>query len=179
MRELTGKISGLNKDYITGDVILSVSVNEKKMAFDVYKQLKNEDTLSFKVSKYKEHRSIDANNYAWALIGKIADHITASKDEVYLKMLKRYGQTFICKIPNKMIPVFKMQNKYCEEHEKLFPENDATYFRVYVGSSNYSTYEMSVFIKGIISEAEEMGIPTETPDELANMLSLESSEGRV
>mgnify|MGYP002522713106 CR=1 FL=1 len=39
----------------------------------------------------------------------------------------------------------------------------------YIGSSHYDTKEMSDFIDGIVSEAEELGIETETPDELARL----------
>jgi hypothetical protein len=123
------------------------------------------------IKQHREKRSLDANAYAWVIITKIADSMRPplSKDDVYLMMLKRYGQTGVVKILNEDAERFKRQFKYVEEHEKLVPEDKAQYFRFWVGSSNYNTAEMSIFIDGIVNEAEEMGIGTITPDELERM----------
>jgi hypothetical protein len=64
--------------------------------------------------------------------------------------------------------------KYYEQHEKLYTETEK-YYRFWVGSSAYNTEEMTIFVDGVISEAKEMGIETLTPDELAEMRSLEES----
>ena len=58
---------------------------------------------------------------------------------------------------------------YTEPHEKLTQEN-AQYWRFWVGSSEYDSAEMSVFINGIIEEAKELGIETLPPDELERMM---------
>ena len=47
----------------------------------------------FEIKEHKEKRSLTANAYAWSLIGKIADALRTSKEETYLTMLKRYGQS--------------------------------------------------------------------------------------
>ena len=44
-----------------------------------------------------------------------------------------------------------------------------TTVRLYVGSSKYTSEEMSVLLDGIIADAKELGIETETPDEIARM----------
>jgi hypothetical protein len=43
---------------------------------------------------------------------------------------------------------------------------------VYKGSSEFDTKEMSIFIDGIVSEAKELGIQTDTPDQIAKMKAL-------
>ena len=48
--------------------------------------------VSVSVKQYRAKRSLDANGYLWALIGKIADALRESKDEIYFDMLKAYGQ---------------------------------------------------------------------------------------
>jgi hypothetical protein len=40
---------------------------------------------------------------------------------------------------------------------------------VYKGSSEFDSREMSIFLDGVVSEAKEMGIPTETPNEIARL----------
>lgn len=124
--------------------------------------------LDLKLNVHREKRSLDANAYLWVLVSKIAEAVKSSKDEIYLKELKAYGQQFIAKIPNKYTESFERETKYCEPHEKLTDEK-AVYYRVYVGSSNYNTDEMSKLIDGVVSDAKELGIETMTPDEIAKM----------
>ena len=47
---------------------------------------------------------------------------------------------------------------------------------MFKGSSEYDTREMSIFIDGIVSEAQGLGIDTRTPEELAEMKSLWENE---
>lgn len=124
------------------------------------------------VREKREKRSLDANAYCWVLIGKIADKLRISKEECYVHMLKDYGQQFVCKIPNKYVEHFRKNTKYFEEHESLEAEEKAQYFRVFVGSSNYNTDEMSVLIEGIVQEAKALDIETMTPYELAKLKAL-------
>lgn len=130
--------------------------------------------IAAELSKWTKKRSLDANSYAWTIMTKIADALTASgatvtKDDVYLDMLKKYGQGGIAKIKNDDAERWKRTFKYTEPHEKLTEEN-AQYWRWWVGSSDYDSAEMSVFINGIITEADDMGIETLPPRELERMM---------
>lgn len=174
--ELTGQISGLNIDFVSGDTLLTLKVAEKQAVKQGYDELHNAEKLSIKITKYRKKRSLNANAYAWKLVSEIADKLRTSKDEVYVEMLKRYGQGGVAKIPINDVEKFKRQFKYAEEHEKFPDDNGAKYLRFWVGSSHYDTEEMSIFIDGIVSDAENLGIQTKTPDEIANMLSLWENE---
>lgn len=44
---------------------------------------------------------------------------------------------------------------------------DFTHYKVFKGSSEYDTREMSIFLDGIVSEAESLGIPVLSDSELA------------
>ena len=125
-------------------------------------------TIGVEIKRKYKKRSTDANAYCWVLIGKLADKLGTDKDIVYLIMLERYGQGGIVKIKNKDAAAFKAMTKYYREHETLTEEN-ATYYRFWVGSSRYSTKEMSIFIDGIISECKEQGIDTMTPAEIERL----------
>lgn len=176
MSELTGKITNFSLDYKTQKAVLTLELNERNKATKMYDSLNQVEKLSIEIDKYRGKRSPNANAYCWVLCGKIADCVGASKDEIYLEMLKRYGQTYVCKVPNEKVEMFKRDRKYWAEHESLDAEEKAQYFRVWVGSSNYNTKEMSVLINGIVDEAQDLDIDTRTPDEIANMLSLWESE---
>ena len=176
MTELTGKITNFSLDFKTKKALLTLELNERDKAAKMYDKLNTIETLDIDIDKHREKRSLDSNSYCWVLIGKIADVVGASKDEIYLAMLKKYGQTFVCKIPNRYIDQFKRSEKYWEEHESLDAEEKAQYFRVWVGSSRYNVEEMSIFINGIVDEAKELDIDVRTPDQIAEMMSLWESQ---
>ena len=46
---------------------------------------------------------------------------------------------------------------------------DFTHYRIYKGSSEYDSKEMSIFIDGIVQECKNVGIETLTPDEIARL----------
>lgn len=143
---------------------------------EIMRWLWNQDREKlFEIKQHREKRSLTANAYAWVLIGKIADVIRASKDEVYLMMLKRYGQSEVISV---------LANVSLEGYFKYFDiigqgiVNDTlfSHYRVYKGSSEYDTREMAVLIDGIISEAKELDIETLPPAEIARMKNLWRAE---
>lgn len=122
------------------------------------------------VQKVVKHRSLDSNSYLWALVGRMAEILNQDKDVVYYEMLKRYGVSIVVKIKDTDRDRFFRSWKYVEQHEKLPPEERAQYYRVYLGSSAYDTQEMSVLLNGVVSECEELGIPTETNNRILKMI---------
>lgn len=171
MYELSGKIQGLSQDFASRRITLTLTVNEDAAAKNLYDDLNGEEKLSIKIDKYREKRSLNANAYAWKLMTEIANRVRTSKDEVYLEMLKRYGQSEIISVLAH-IPI-REYVKYCEEagesklNGKLFK-----HYKVYKGSSEFDSREMSIFIDGIVSDAKELGIQTMTPNEIARLKSL-------
>lgn len=134
------------------------------------KMLNLEQEKIYILEEYKEKRSLDSNAYCWHLIGKIADLVRVSKEQVYLKYLKEYGQSIIIKVDS---------NIAVESFFKYFDlvniKEKYSYYKVYKGSSEFNTKEMSIFIDGIVQEAQDLGIETMTPNEIANLKSLWSS----
>ncbi len=171
MYELTGAIKDFSLDYRTGNALLTLSINQKQSAMNCFDELNGVEKLSVKIDKYKEKRSLNANNYAWKLLTEIGNVTRSDKEIIYREMLKRYGQSEIISVLAH-IPITEYV-KYCEEagestlNGKLFK-----HYKVYKGSSEFDTREMSIFLDGIVSEAEELGIDTKTPNEIAKLKSL-------
>ena len=115
------------------------------------------EDVEITIKKYRKKRSLDQNSLLWEIIGKIADKLRASKDEVYLTMLKRYGQGGVIKVQPQNEKAILSALKYYEPHEKLYT-NKEKYYRVWAGSSGYNTEEFSILLDGVVSEAKEMGI---------------------
>lgn len=171
MTELTGTITNISLDFKTQKPIISILVNEKQDAMNCYDTLHNEEKIDLKIDKHREKRSLNANNYAWKLLTEIANKLRTSKEEMYLLMLKRYGQSEIISVLSH-IPLQGFI-KYCEEiGESKLNGKDFKHYKVFKGSSEFDTREMSIFIDGIVGEAKELGIETKTPNEIAQLKSL-------
>lgn len=168
---MKGRISDLNVSAFNAKQKLTLEIEGDFRG--QYDELKDKE-LEITVKPYRKKRSLDQNSYAWELIGKMADKLGSSKDEVYLLMLKRYGQGGVIKVQPQNEEAILSAIKYYERHEKLYSGDDK-FYRIWAGSSGYTTEEMTVFIDGIISEAKGLGIETMTPDQLAEMRSLEES----
>ena len=131
---------------------------------------------TFEIKEYHKKRSLNANAYAWALIGKIADVLRSSKDEIYLEMLKKYGQSEIVSVLSDINVTGYF--KYFEEIATVrLQGKNFTHYKVFKGTSEYNTAEMAVFIDGVISEADELGIDTLPPNEVEKIKSLWGEHG--
>lgn len=168
---VTGKIVGANIDFQTGKPTISFEVNEKSDFKLMVDELREREKLTIEVKPYREKRSLNANNYAWKLITEIANVLRAAKDEVYLEMLKRYGQSEIFSVASH-IPFGEYVKYYEEVGESKLNGKIFKHYKVFKGSSEFDTREMAIFIDGIVSEAKELDIQTETPAELARIKSL-------
>ena len=105
----------------------------------------------------EKKRSTDANALCWKLCTEIANVLRSDKDSVYIEMLKRYGQSDIVSVLS--VVDVKPYFKYFEEFGKGFVKGkEFTHYKVYKGSSEYDTREMSILLDGIIDEAKALDI---------------------
>lgn len=171
MYELTGNFRGDVLFAPRGQAIISLEINEKLDALKMFEELHKAEKLSIKIEAYREKRSLNANNYAWSLLTQIGNRLRISKEETYFLMLKRYGQSeMISVVANIDISGFVKYYEEAGESElkgKLFK-----HYKVYKGSSEFNAEEMSIFLDGVISEAKDLGIQTETPEQIARIKSL-------
>lgn len=122
----------------------------------------------FEINEYKEKRSLSQNAYAWKLINEIGNKIGKSKEDLYVEMLKDYGQHEIISMLSTIDP--KGYFKYYEViGTGIVNDKEFTHYKIFKGSSEFNTLEMKIFIDGIIQEATQLGIPTITEKELESM----------
>nr|DAJ86933.1 MAG TPA: NinB protein [Caudoviricetes sp.] len=122
----------------------------------------------FEVREYKQKRSLTQNAYFWVLVNEIANVTRQSKDDIHLQMLKEYGQNQVISVQSN-IDISKFI-KYFEEigHGRVNGK-DFTHYRVFEGSSEMDSREMAILLDGVVQEAEQLGIPTLTPAEIARL----------
>ena len=165
--EFTGQIKGISNDFVSGETLITFSVNENTTVLPEYEKLKNCKKLRIKAVQYREKRSLDANAYLWVLLQKLAEVLQTDKWSVYLQMLKRYGQfTYIVVKPG-AVEAVKKQWRECEEIGEIDVNGTkAVQMLCYYGSSTYDTKDFSILLDGVISECKELGIETMSPAEL-------------
>ena len=101
-------------------------------AIQIIQWLYNQDKdKRFDIKEHKEKRSLNANNYAWKLITEIANVLRKSKEEVYLEMLKSYGQCEMISIVSSID--VKGYFKYYEEAGRSFLNGkEFTHYKIYI-----------------------------------------------
>lgn len=171
MHELTGKLNYNISFTAQGNPIITLELNERNPALKMVEELHGADKLSIKLDKYRQKRSLNANNYAWKLITEMGNKLHESKEDIYFKMLKDYGQSEMISVLAH-IPLGGYVKYFEEAGESNLNGKLFKHYRVYKGSSEFDTKEMSVFIDGIVTEAQNLGIPTDTPDQIAKMKAL-------
>jgi biotin-(acetyl-CoA carboxylase) ligase len=138
---------------------------------EVIKWLLEQQDNKYEIKLYKDKRSLDANAYYWKLLNEIANILKLNKEQLHFKFLKEYGQVASCLLPSEVeITGFTKYNELIRTIDikgKLFNE-----YRLFKGSSEMNSAEMSILIQGIENEAKELGI--QTLDELRVKEMLES-----
>ena len=174
--ECTGKLCGLSIDYVTGRQKLEIETNEDIR--QEYDRLKDREKVSIKIVEYRKKRSLDANSYMWVLLEKIRQklHNASTKEEIYMRMLETYGDCVYLPAQTKkeiddLIAVFRIVR---DKGQRILMTESGNLVNVHImqcykGSSLYNTKEMSLLIDGVVRECKELGIETETPDEIERM----------
>ena len=168
----TGKLKGVQRDWATGEYIISFTINEPS-ALNEVESIQNIEKLNIEAKQHRNKRSLDANAYAWVLMQKIAEAVNSDKWSVYLQCLQRYSRAFShVIIKPEAIDRMKALYRTCVDLGEITVNGRTGHqLQVYYGSSCFDTKEMSVFINGIVSECKELGIEVLPPDELERMTS--------
>lgn len=175
--EFKGKITDAIRTF-ENDYILTLKAKAEQFSEEeLNKVLNGNFDLKITIKPYREQRSLNANAYAWVLMDKIASKLKSTKEEVYKSIIYEVGVFEMLPIRNDAVNTFveRWQSKglgwLCQiERESTMP--NYTVVVAYYGTSTYNTEEMSRFIDKIVEEAENLGIETATPNQIAEMKSL-------
>ena len=160
---------------LSGGAIIHFETTDLKYQRELmHKYDGKEVTVDIKVKR--KGRSLDANAYCWVLCDKIASTkgLLLKKTDVYKQAIRDYGVTTILPVETaKLEAILRTWDNLGlgNDHDIICHSKIKGYtnVRLYVGSSQYNTEEMSVLLDGIIADAQELGIQTETPDQIAEM----------
>ena len=128
------------------------------------------------VKEHRKKRSLDANAYAWVLIGKLADAMRIPPTVVYTNAIQNIGGNY------EVIPIREEAvDKFKEIWEKqglgwpcvdMGPSKIQGYrnLRAYYGSSTYDTRQMSRLIDSLIQDCKALDIETLSEEKLSAMM---------
>ena len=182
--ELTGKINALNLEFLTGKTLLTLEINEKQAAMNLYDELHEADKLAIEIDKYREKRSLEANRYMWALCGKLAERLSDTtkvrhtKEDVYRNAIREMGIWYDDEVePQKVkwrcTAWQKIGTGWLTERVDFTADGEREIIRFYYGSSQYNKSQMSRLINSIIEDCQAVGgIETRTPEQIARLISL-------
>lgn len=125
--------------------------------------------ISITISKPREKRSLNSNDYFWALARGLAEAIHGNATEetlhaVYLHLLRQYGQCVVVTVRS-TCDISKLGWRYFEAFKDgLIAGKEYTAYKVYIGSSQYTQEQMSKLIDGTREECKKYGVKTELDD---------------
>lgn len=154
--DFVGTLKGVLRDF-NGKVTISYEVDA--ITPEQADRLSKMGVTRISLKKHRPRRSLDANALLWACIGEIAATLQADKWEIYLEMLKRYGQYTYAVVKPKAVDKFREQWRESEIVGEINRNGQrGIQLLCYFGSSTYDSKEFSILLDGVISDMEELGL---------------------
>lgn len=167
----TGKIIDISIDYGTGKPRITLLLDNNELeSIDELKDLK----LNIELKKWYQKRSLDANAYAWVLLGKLQEVLNIPKEIIYKDLIKYVGDYEVIPIKNEAVE--KFENAWSKTGLGWVTETTKSklegYTNViaYYGSSSYNSKQMARLIDLIIQECKQQNIEVMTEEEINSLL---------
>lgn len=171
--EVKGRFKDLCRDY-TGTQVISFTVDINP---ETINELQDKE-LRITVKRWREKRSLSANAYFHILCDKLRQKLGISMASCKNHLIADYGQIeYIDGQP--MVYKTNAPEEYMKELETLHTKcvkvakekgKPVYFYRIYRGSHNYDSTEMSLLIDGAVEECKAQGIETLPPEKLERMV---------
>lgn len=154
-----------------GEQIITLTVQaDFRSRFD---ELKDTD-LDIEITKHRMKRSKDANAYFHVLVNKIAEHQGLGNEEVKTNLVVEYGalakdedgSTVGFKLPASVNVTTLYRYVKCFD-TRIENGKEFNCYMVYKQTHLLDSKEMARLIDGTVYEAQNLGIETDTPEQLA------------
>lgn len=129
----------------------------------------------FEIKEKKAKRTLTQNAYYWVLLHELAKALKIDNDMAHKMMLERYGVYEVISVLNgiDLTGYFKY---FDEIGSGTVNGKQFTHYKIFKGSSQMDSKEFAVLLDGLISDCEELGIPTLTREEIAKLKYIEMRE---
>ena len=155
-----------------GQLIIDIPMNFRGKVMN-WLRSRRDICYDLTIKEHRKKRSLDANAYAWVLIGQLADAMRITPREVYRQAIVNIGGNYeILPIREDAVEKFKQtweaQGLGWPCYDMGRSRHDGyRNLRCYYGSSTYDTKQMSQLIDNLVQDCRALGIETLTPDKLA------------
>lgn len=166
--------------YKSTKVTLVIDRKDAHKAFNAFCDVEPNVDYDIEIKKHGK-RSINANNYHWALCEQMARVLRTSRFEVHNQLLMDYGLDWRDEHGKRTFVLMKDDDSYMKMQTTHYRPTEATedrkgtvyrWFVLLKPSHLMDSKEMAALIDGTVSEAKELGIETRTPDEITRMKQL-------
>ena len=166
--ETKARISDISKDFRTGKTRILFTCDYAPP--EEIERLADKD-IRLRAVQWREKRSLNANGLFWHCIGALASELKADKWDIYLLMLRRYGQFTYTVVKPSAVAKFKESWRECEEIGEIDVNGTkGVQLLCYFGSHLYDSKEFSVLLDGVISEMKELGLETPADEEMKRLI---------
>lgn len=160
---------------ILSDTYTVSFVTKDKSVIEPFLKMKDLSNIRVKAVKWRNRRSIDANNYMWELLSEIAPLLHTTKEELYRQELLKYGSFMY--LPGTGEDAERLKSVFrivVNRGDTILTTPSGKEMKLYQlqcfkGSSIYDSLEMSRLIDGVVEDARALGIDTMTPEEIRQM----------
>jgi hypothetical protein len=179
--KVKGRLKDLSFDRDGRQLITLAVTSDVRGEFDALAQ----DEIDVEIKKHKEQRSLSANAYFHVLVNAIARSQGTSDDDVKKILVCRYGAllrdddggTVGFKLPASVDASLIYPYVRCFDTRY----EDGKEFKCYLAYKRtryMDSGEMARLIDGAVSEAKEIGINTDTPEQIEKLKALWAEEER-
>ena len=127
-------------------------------------ELEKDETYKIEISKVKSKKSLQQNNYAWALMSEIAkkNNLIPNADHVYMQILKmaKIKTNFIMALDEDEVvrSLKKAFRVVIKVDEREYNGRDMAVYECCYGMSTFDKEEMSRFIDVLLEYASKVGV---------------------
>ena len=138
--------------------------------------------LDVDIKKHRERRSLDANAYAWVLMGKLAEKTGLPREEIYRETIRNVSANYdVIRVATKRAESVRegwRHNGLGWITDVTSEGNGMTTMLLYRGSSVYDTAQMARLIDLLVYECKEQGIETRPKEEIDSMIAAWGKDGK-
>lgn len=131
--------------------------------------LEQDKDKKLEIKIYKPKRGLKANAYYWELLNELANVLRLDNEELHFILLQKYGQVELVSVLA-TIDVSGYFKYYTEAGESNLNGKVFKHYKVYKGSSEMDSREMSILINGLVEECKAQEIETRPEEEVKSML---------
>ena len=179
---MTGRLKDLSFGR-NGEQIITLAV--KADFTEQFDELKDFD-VDIEIKKHRKMRSNEANKYCWVLCEKIAQRLSDegvkhTKLDAYRDAIKEVGVWKDVELDPDAAETLSVAwealgSGWLTEQTDYSQDGESVIVRFYYGSSRYNSKQMSRLIDNLVQDCQELGIETDTPEQIAKIKALWAEE---